>query len=331
MITLEDYELQYNLYLAESELFNNLISLGEEVVNESSGLMSIQEGVKETVINYLSKISTAIQEAWNKFKEILTRGADAVYLKSIQKRMENAECNFTATYTEYDMNKLNGIKLIPFNYEDMKESLSSKEDFLAKYYPDIKLDEKNKSVKEVVQSICVKSRDEVKCDGQLLKKMYRFVTVDYKAEMSKLEADLKTVNTSNKNIQNLVSTVMPAETASNEAAIIYESYMLEADDNKEEDKTTGKVEFKDPPKDENNTNGNKSNNVNKESITKAVTTYCSVSTDILTGKMKVVKDMYSAYMTIIKHYIHPPKKEKENEEKKPEENTSTEKVKDIKA
>lgn len=329
MITLEDYELQYNLYLAESELFNNLISLGEEVVNESSGLMSIQEGVKETVINYLSKISTAIQEAWNKFKEILTRGADIAYLKSIEKRMQNAECNFTATYTEYDMNKLNGIKLIPFNYEDMKESLSSKEDFLAKYYPDIKLDEKNKSVKEVVQSICVKSRDEVKCDGQLLKKMYRFVTVDYKAEMSKLEADLKTVNTSNKNIQNLVSTVMPAETASNEAAIVYESYILEADDNKEEDKTTGKVEFKDPPKDENNTNENKS--TNKESITKAVTTYCSVSTDILTGKMKVVKDMYSAYMTIIKHYIHPPKKEKENEEKKPEENNSTEKVKDIKA
>ena len=72
MITLEDYELQYNLYLAESELFTNLISLGGEVINESSGLMSIQEGVKETVINYLTKISNAIQEAWNKFKEILT-------------------------------------------------------------------------------------------------------------------------------------------------------------------------------------------------------------------------------------------------------------------
>ena len=324
MITLEAYELEYNLYLAESELFTNLISLGGEVVNESSGLITIQEGVKETIINYLSKISEALQAAWNKFKEILTRGADIIYLKSIEKKMQNPECNFTATYTEYDMNKLNGIKLIPFNYEEMKESLNSTQDFVSKYYPEIKIDEQHKSVKEAVQAICVKSRDEVKCDGQLLKNMYKFVTTDYKSEMSKLEADLKTVNASNKNIQNLVNTVMSAETSSNEAAILY---VLEADDNKEEDKTTSKVEFKDPPKDENGSNNSGNNNGGgKESITKAVTTYCKVSTDILTGKMKVIKDMYTAYMTIIKHYAPPIKKPK-----KEEENTMNGKVKDIKA
>ena len=57
-----DIELEYNNFLAEQELYDNLISLGASVCNESCGLLLIQEDYKETVNKYIDKIATGIQK-----------------------------------------------------------------------------------------------------------------------------------------------------------------------------------------------------------------------------------------------------------------------------
>ena len=52
-----DIELEYNNFLAEQELYDNLISLGASICNESSGLLLIQEDYNNTVNKYIDKIS----------------------------------------------------------------------------------------------------------------------------------------------------------------------------------------------------------------------------------------------------------------------------------
>lgn len=295
-VSLENYELQYDLFLAESELFDNLILYGSNYVNESVGLITIHEGVKDTILNYLQRITEAIQKAWERFKEICLKKVDEVYLKSISDKMKDPKPEFTINnYPDYDINKLSTIKLTPFDYESMKDSLGSKEVFINKYYSNIPKDEK--SIADNIEKMVIRSRKDTPCTGDILKSMYEFVTSGFKSELSKIEADLKVVNTSNKNIQNMVSKVSATETT-NEAVCLYESYITE----EKEDDT--KVGFED------NKDASKSNNKN---IVSEVTTYVKASTDILTAKMKVLKNIYGLYMRTIRHYA-PPFKKKDKEE-----------------
>ena len=72
MILVEDYQLNYELFLAEQELFEKTIGFSEQFVNESIGLISLKESMMDTIKNYLGTVIESIQRAWNRFKEILT-------------------------------------------------------------------------------------------------------------------------------------------------------------------------------------------------------------------------------------------------------------------
>ena len=51
---IEDYDISYNLFLAEQEMFTSLAQIEyNNICNESVNLVALQEGVKETVMNYL--------------------------------------------------------------------------------------------------------------------------------------------------------------------------------------------------------------------------------------------------------------------------------------
>ena len=71
MINLEEYELKYNLFLAEQELYTNMINIGGSCIDESVGLISIQESLKDTVINYLEKLRESLMKVFQRFKEIV--------------------------------------------------------------------------------------------------------------------------------------------------------------------------------------------------------------------------------------------------------------------
>ena len=135
LIYREEYELNYELFLAEQELYTNLIDYGFGIFTESVGLISITEAVKGTILNYINKIIKGIQNAWNKFKAIFNKKEDKDYLANLKEKIQKGpEPKFTVTnYPNYDIQKLNDIKLIPFNYEEMKDDLDNKSDFLKKY------------------------------------------------------------------------------------------------------------------------------------------------------------------------------------------------------
>lgn len=296
-INLENYEFYNDLFLAETELFSSMVSIGADIVNESNGIISIQEDAKETINNYIQKIIQAIQNAWDRFKEIVMNEKDDIWLKAHEKKILESQPTFTINnYPEYDMNKLSSIKLIPLNYEEMKESLSSKEAFMAKYYGEL---EGEGSISDKLEKIILKSRKDERCTNELLKNCYKFCLSDSKSEISKIELDLKTINDSNKNIERIVNSISTDQTT-REAAIMYESYLYEVQNQE-------KISFTD---DKNGADAN-----NKTSLVSDIHIYISCSSDILTAKMNLLKNIKKEYMNILKHLVGGGENKEDN--KKP--------------
>ena len=298
MISIEEYSFHYEMYLAESELFSSLIQIGGIYVNESTGLLALNEGVKETVLNYLEKIWTGIQNVWKKFTEICTKEADKIYLKSIADKMQNPTPDFTITnFTSYDMNKIEQLKLVQFNYEEMKESLENKDDFIQKYHQYLTGEG---SISEKISNFVKSGVSDKKVDSALLKEMYKFCLTDFGTKAKSVEDQMKTIENSKKNIETLMNSINPAESTT-EAVLLYESYITE-----EESKAMG---FKDG---ENGPNPNDNNSgQGKAKTVRLITNYMSIETDILSGRLKALKDCYNSYMKTIKHYIKPEKKKEE--------------------
>lgn len=315
MVSQENYQLNYDIFLAEQELFDSLFVLGCGVVNESVGLISLQEGFKETIMNYLEKITKAIESAWEKFKQLLLEGKDKVYLKAIEKKMENPNPKFTIdNFKTFDTTFLDNISVKPFDYTQMKESLESKTDYINKYYSNLIKDPQVGIKENIMNSIVKSTQDNVRCTSDMLKNMYTFATKTFTAKVSKLEVDLKTVNNSNKNIQNLISTIQPAEVKA-ESVCIYESYIMEAEEKKDD-----KPKF-------NNDEPEKSSQDNS-TLVKHVSTYLGVSSDIISAKMSAYREVYAFYMSVIKNYIKPSGTSEEKQEK-PVDNNAGEKKTEI--
>lgn len=293
MITLEEYQLEYDLYLAEQEMFDSLIMIGSGCINESSELININEGFKETISNYITRIITALEKAWERFKSLMESSANVVFLKSIAKKMENPNPQgiIINNHYNYDLSKLDNIKIIPFNYEEMKDSLESNKDFEDKYYSSYKTDS-DKSLKENIIESCYTVQPKVQCTSDMLKNMYKFCTKDFVDKMSNLDRELKTMTASSKNVQALVNTI----TITKESVLYYKLSVVN------EEEKEAKTSFDNPP-----TAGGENSK-----IVKQVKTYMSVNTDILSTKMKCYRDIYAYYIKVIKNYINPITEKKED-------------------
>lgn len=304
MIYSEDYSLAYEMFLAEDEMISSLMEF-VPMIRESTGLEIISEGVKDTILKYLTKISEGLTKVWEKFKSIFLSGKDKAYLKLISSKVKTAEGGFTATnFPSYNFDKLDTIKVQQFDYEKMKDVLDNRNEYLKKFYPMINVEE-GSSIKESIEKMVITSRQDTHVDSDLIVSMYDFCSTEYDNRVSNIETDLKSVNDSNKNIERLISTVQNVETNTNESALV-ESYLIIEADTKKEDK---KVEIKDDPE--------KQAKDKADKILKDVVNFTKVSTEICTSKMNIVKDCYNLYMKLLKHAI---KADQGNDEEKSDQN-----------
>ena len=297
MILQEEYELEYDLFLAEQDLYNSMIVSGCGIQNESVGLVSITEGVKETILSYIGKVTASLQKAWNSFKSIFEKEGDKNYLSGLQKKIEEGpEPKFTITnFPTYDIEKLKAIKVIPFDYETMKEDLDSKSEFLQKNYGQIYRDTE-KSFSQNIEDYVTTYEDSHEVTKDDLINMLRF-SRDYKKETETLQDNLNVINTANNSIENIAKS-LPTETATSEAVILFESYLTEEENRK--------MEFKDDP--------DREKVGSSGSFVKRVSTYVSVSTDIVSTKMKIIRRKYALSMRTLKHYMKPPKEDQNREQ-----------------
>ena len=297
MILQEEYELEYDLFLAEQDLYNSMIVSGCGIQNESVGLVSITEGVKETILLYIGKVTASLQKAWNSFKSIFEKEGDKNYLSGLQKKIEEGpEPKFTITnFPTYDIEKLKGIKVIPFDYDTMKEDLDNKSEFLQKNYGQIYRDTE-KSFSQNIEDYVTTYEDSHEVTKDDLISMLRF-SRDYKKETETLQDNLNVINTANNSIENIAKS-LPTETATSEAVILFESYLTEEENRK--------MEFKDDP--------DREKVGSSGSFVKRVSTYVSVSTDIVSAKMKIIRRKYALSMRTLKHYMKPPKEDQNREQ-----------------
>lgn len=332
MIYQEIHEMNYSIFLANEELEQSLFA--NKMMQESYGLVVVQEAVKDTIIKYLGRIATAITKVWKRLLETIGTTADQVYLKSIQNSIQNANPKFTINnFPNYDLNKLNQIQVVQLDYEAMKESLQNEDDFIKQHYSQLDLN-KYSNLKDAISNYCINGRGDTSCTGDMLKSMYNYCLNDYKKQVSSIQDDLKKYNNSSKNITDMVNKIVPnnspttssGETNANESFFGFNilNFVLEDNTNQTSQTTNNQNSNKISFQNDDNSNQEKKNTGSNEMVS-VVKNYVKATTEILSAKMAVTKDVYSLYMQIIKHYAGSSKTEKSENNtnnNQPEENTS---------
>ena len=307
--TLDD-DIEYGRFLAETAIIN--------------------EAADGKINTYLVKITNGIRIAWNKLNQKLSDGRKKLMdkfkdkLDEIDANFDKTDPGFTITnYPNYDFTKLGNIKVLPLNYEEMKDSLKSENDFIKKYYSAIPHNDKA-NFKEDITNYVMTSRQDLKVTADTLHGMMKFVREDYDNYRKNVQTDIETINKSNETITNLAknlknqeqnnqnsikvdtndnsNSATPATPAAATNVNTKESYIF----TEAEEKKAPKVELKDDP--------NRKGDASDQSFTKDISVYMKVSSAVMSTKMKVLKDHFMLSVNSIIHAATPPKKSKEEKE-----------------
>lgn len=296
-------EFNLDLVLAVSE--RSLMEDISGIVLESEDIIYLNEGVKETVMNYVQKIVLGIQKAWDKFINLFSQ-KELDYLKNKVKPLidKSPNLNFTINnYKSYDFEKMKDIEIVTFNYEEMKDNLSSVNDFLQSAYNG-KLDINNsKNVKEALMKYMnYKVVDHYEVGQKELTDIYTFAAEKYFTYRDEVKKDIENLNNSNENIKNMVNQVMDAE---NQQNTTNESYWFDTDmyfHEEEEPKQT----YTDTSNNKTDPD-NKEQNEKRKSVTKGVTVYMTGSTKILSAKMSILSRAKRETFMTLNHFYNSKK------------------------
>ena len=314
----DDIMIEYNNFLAEQELYDNLISLGASIYNESSGLIVIQEDYKDTINKYIDKIILGIQKAWDNFKNKVVEFAVQPIIDRIKDKIGTyKDGSVTANYWhKYDMSAFDNVKLASFDFDKMKQ-FENKTSYYKSAYSNVFTDE-NKSLKENIIDKVIDTEDEHIVSTEDINKLFEFVTNGFKNKTTALENDLKTFNGSVNTIKTAANVTTPGETTATvdqETTVntkesmdmligLYESYNVLLEEGPEDNNT----------KHQTATNNDKSGGDNKEQRDniKRITWYLSGNTEVVSAKMKILRQRYLDAINILK--IAFPKEKEENKE-----------------
>lgn len=216
MINLEDYTLPYLLYEEGRKLEVTEAALELQSLTESNSEI-LEEGVKESIKNFVTKIVKGVQSAWDKFKSNFSKDKLKHKPEDIEKAIASKEPTISVEdYISYDIIVLDNIKIEPLNYTTMKSSLTDKKEFFTRFYSSIFTD-KEKSISENIRNKCIKGKESKrKISKEDLVKMYSFVK-NFKEVETKLTSDIEEINKAS-NATNYITTMV-----SNESVVLNES------------------------------------------------------------------------------------------------------------
>lgn len=193
MISLEEYQLAYSLY-EEGRIFESTVA-SYELRSFTESTEILEEGVKESIRNFVNKIIKQIQEAWNNFKGNISKTKLKYAIKDIEKAIEQYEPHVTVdNYIEYNPNVLQNIEIQTLDYGAMEPNLEDVETFMKRYYSSIYKDT-NKNIYENIRSECIRSKsDKMEIKKDHLLKMFEYIS-KYDQFKDKLEEEIKKINT----------------------------------------------------------------------------------------------------------------------------------------
>lgn len=298
--SIED-DVEYGRFLAETSIIN--------------------EAENSKVDTYVIKITGGIRTAWNKLNEKVNEAIKKITekyngkLDELDAQFDKIDPKFTITnYPNYDFTKLSNIKLLPIDYNNMKESLRSENDFIKKYYPNIQHEEKSNFKDDIINYVTT-SKQDLNVDSQVLHDMINFIRTGYQENRKSVQADIETMNKSNQEIVNLAKNIS-AKPEGNDANSIKvdtnvqptggESTILSEADN-------DATKIVDNP---DRTSANTTSGGDSNSFLKDISVYMKVSSSIICAKMRILlKHLLLSVNTVI-HASTPPKQNKEKPVKK---------------
>ena len=127
-----DYGLSVDLFIAENDFFIECIQNGMNSLSEFADITAINENMQSSINKYIQKVTASLQKAWDKFKMKTATKKDVQFINSNLKKLSR-KTNITFTinnYPSYDIIEFKNIKIIPFNYDQMKDNLNSPKEYM---------------------------------------------------------------------------------------------------------------------------------------------------------------------------------------------------------
>jgi len=303
MIDINDYELSYLLESYYVEMQEKIALLEEDfLLDEVTTAEVLTEGVKETIMQYLTKVTTKINEVYSKFKTTITsKIADKMQntiTRTINEKMKDDNVSFTVrNVRDYSLDALDEFNVVPWSlmeYQQKKDNFTSMDAYIAAYYPNIEGKDFKGAILAKMPII-----EAMPVNKDKLFEILDFFKTKYTDAFNKIERDIDTLNNSNREIANNVNTVVAAATTTtqqNEAYMFLESTCLGLFSEADEPKMSfidnnGEESGKNPEADK-----------AKGEYTKAVATYMSVSSKLLSAKMSVINKAATDYARILMHF-----------------------------
>ena len=290
-----DYGLSVDLFIAENDFFIECIQNGMNSLSEFADITAINENMQSSINKYIQKVTASLQKAWDKFKMKTATKKDVQFINSNLKKLSR-KINITFTinnYPSYDIIEFKNIKIIPFNYDQMKDNLNSPKEYMNHYYPSFKEKDVWKSMKKNI----INNNSNVVCGYNQIVKVVEFETKGFYECRNQIEKDITIINNANTTIESMINVAG----AANESTMFYESMILEAPIQGANDDKDKKMTFSNGTS---TTDPNDKEEKNKKSnILKAINSYMKVSADIISSKMKIMSRMYYDYYYILEYYI----------------------------
>lgn len=299
MILSEDYKLSYNLFLAEQELFESLIEKSSIVLSESLNSENYQilcEGMHDTIINYINKVTANIQQVWEKFINSVGTDAHNEYLTKASEKIKSSNPRFVINnFPNYDIVVFSNYKVMRYDRQTMTDDLKTQKGFMQKNYGSLYSERNNMNV--MMQKNVIKGYINIRCDRNRLIKSHSFCSTGFYEARQSIEADIATINESANLITQALQMVQPAQ----ESNMLYESIIIEALRSGLPENKATKMSFVD--NDGSKVDPNDKSTQIQNSFINQIANYMKISTQIISAKMKVLTHIYKTNLDIVKHYV----------------------------
>jgi hypothetical protein len=187
--SIDEYELYYNLFISESDMYKKLTDINMSIVlSESVDIVSIEEGVKDTIMNYITKVTQGLQKAWNTFSDKLSGSIQGFLNKNVKPVIEkNNTTEFIINnYRDYDINALTSIRIDNFDYNDStKHIYESESSYFKNKYPYLNIE--GSDVKTALENKYVRVVDKQVANKEFISKIYNFCVNGYKNTITSLK------------------------------------------------------------------------------------------------------------------------------------------------
>jgi hypothetical protein len=352
MYDMIDNSLAYSLYLAENDLMRSLALIDNKAkyVTESNDYVVLNEALKDTIMQYLTKVMNSLNTAFNKFKSIITNATSKKATDIIDKN-KNINKDFVMLYPDNfdipDLDKWDNIhKSITSNFKEFtvenyntwksNNALESSEAYYEYNYkdvykegriPDPATGEWKQGIYPMIYyNVFTKKGKGSRCTYDDTQKFSDFIS-NFKNQIDVISDQIDKINLSSKNIDAYLSTITAAnETYLGSDTIL--SLLSEAETDQTSTNTQNmnqnasqppQVDVSNKFRDESDPTGEKAKQNNDSADRKFITNFFAANLNVLSAEMKVANEIHTKCIKIVISYYGLASKSKAT---KPTENNT---------